>query len=93
MNEQTRIIVDAATSGTLLSKTAYEAHRLLEKMSANNCQWPSERSLAKKAVGIHEVDPIISLSARVSALANWIYAFTTREASASKELTMVVTSS
>ena len=71
--------MDAAASGTLLSKTAKEAHRLLEEMSANNCQWPSERFLAKKAAGIHEIDPIVSLSAQVSTLANQIAAFTTRD--------------
>ena len=48
LNGQTRTIVDVATSGTLLSKIAEEAHRLLEEISANNCQWPSERSLVKK---------------------------------------------
>ena len=62
--------MDAAASGTLLSKAAEEVYRLLEEMSANNCQWPSEHSLARKVVGIHEVDPIVSLSAQVSALAN-----------------------
>ena len=35
--------------------------------------------MAKKAVGIHEVDPIMSLSAQVFALANQIAAFTTRD--------------
>ena len=53
--------MDAAASGTLLSKTSEEAYRLLEEMSANNYQWPEEHS--KKAVGIHEVDPIMSLLA------------------------------
>ena len=53
--------MDATASGTLLSKTIEEAHRLLEEMSANNCQWPGKR--LKKAAGIHEVDPILSLSA------------------------------
>ena len=52
---QTRAIVDAAASGTLLSKTTEEAFRLLEEMSANNYQWP--REWFKKAVGIHEMDP------------------------------------
>ena len=86
------MIIDAATSGTLLSKIADEAHRLLEEMLANNCHWPGKRSMAKKAAGIHEVDPIMSLSAQVSALANHIAAFTTRE-SASKEVAMVATTS
>ena len=48
--------------------------------------------MAKKAVGIHEVDPIVSLSAQVSALANQITDFTTKE-STSKETTMVATTS
>ena len=50
-----------------------------------------ERS--KKAAGIHEVDPIVHMSAQVSALASQIAAFTTREASSSKESAMVCTSS
>ena len=61
LNGQTRMIVDVAASGTLLSKTSDEAYHLLEEMSANNCQWPSERSMAKKTIGIIEIDPIVSL--------------------------------
>ena len=64
----------------------------MEEMSANNCQWPDEKSIAKKAVGIHEVDPIVSLSAQVSTLANQITAFTPKEL-ASKEAAMVATTS
>ena len=82
--------MDAATSDTLLSKTTEEAHRLLEEMSTNNCQWPGERS--KKVVGIHEVDSILSSSAQVSALANQIASFTTRDASV-RESAMVASSS
>ena len=42
---------------------------------------------------VHEVDPIVSLSTQVLALANQIVAFTTREASSSKESTMVANTS
>ena len=70
LNGLTRMIGDVAVSGTFLSETSEEAYHLLEEMSANNCQWPSERSMAKKIAGILEVDPIVSLSAQVSALAN-----------------------
>ena len=66
--------------------------RLLEEMLANNCQWPSECSIGKKAAGIYEVDLIVSLSAQVSILANQIAAFTTKESS-SKEAAMVATTS
>ena len=93
LNGKTQTIVNVAASGSLLSKIAEEAYRLLEEMSANNFQWPSECSLAKKATRVHEVDPIITLSAQVSALANQIVAFTTREALSSKESTMVASSS
>ena len=92
MNGQTRKIVDVVVSGTLLSKIVDEAHKLLEEMSANNCQWPGEQSIAKKAMSIHEVDPIVSLLAQVSALANQIAAFTTKE-STSKEAAIVATTS
>ena len=87
-----RIIVDVAATGTLLSKTVDEAHRLLEEMSANNCQWPGERSIAKKTAGINEVDPMVRLSSQVSSLANQIVAFTTKESS-SKKAAMVATTS
>ena len=66
---------------------------MLEEMSANNCQWLSERLMEKKAAGILEVDPIMSISAQVSALANQITTFTTGEASASKKVVMVETTS
>ena len=90
LNGQTRTIVDAAASGTLLSKTTEEAHRLLEEMSANNCQWSGKQ--LKKAAGIHEVDPILSLSTQVSTLANQIASFTTRDVAA-RESAMVASSS
>ena len=48
--------------------------------------------MAKKVVGIHEVDPIISLSAQVSALVNQRASFTTRDV-ASRKSAMVASSS
>ena len=60
LNGQTRTIVDVVASGTLLSKTTEEAFRLLEEMSANNCQ--GLREGFKRVARIPEVDPIMSLS-------------------------------
>ena len=76
----------------MLSKIIDKAHCLFEEMSANNCQWPDEWSMAKKVADIHEVDSIVSFSAQVSTLANHIVAFTTKESS-SKEAAMVTTTS
>ena len=75
--------MDAAASGTLLSKTAKEAHKLLEEIWADNFQL------------LHEVDPIVSILVQVSALANQIAAFNTKEVqvSSSKEAGMVATTS
>ena len=55
-----------------MSKTVDEAHCLLEEMTSNNYQWPNERSILKKAAGVHEVNQLIALSAQVSALSNQI---------------------
>ncbi|XP_073031282.1 uncharacterized protein [Primulina eburnea] len=64
----TRRNVDAAAGGTVFSKTPYEAYELLEQMTINSYQWPSERSGSKKPAGVYAVDPITSLTAQVSAL-------------------------
>ncbi|XP_068636070.1 uncharacterized protein [Aristolochia californica] len=48
LNGQTRTIVDAASSGTLMSKTVQDATSLLEEMASNNYQWQNERTMAKK---------------------------------------------
>ena len=79
-------------SGTLLSKTAEKAHKVLEEKFANNCQWLDERLMAKKLAGIHEVDPTMSFLAQVSTLVNQIASFTTRD-TASRESAMVASSS
>jgi hypothetical protein len=66
LNGQTRIIVDSAAGGTLMSKTLDVAYSLLDEIATNSYQWPSERSSAKKVAGIYEVDPITALVARMS---------------------------
>ncbi|KAI3443836.1 hypothetical protein Pfo_000501 [Paulownia fortunei] len=76
LNGQTRTIIDAAAGGTLMSKTANEAHILLEEMATNSYQWPSERSSIKRVAGVLEVDSFTQLAAQVSALSNQIAAWT-----------------
>ncbi|KAF5468930.1 hypothetical protein F2P56_013038 [Juglans regia] len=70
--------VDAASGGTLMSKTAEGATYLLEEMTSNNYQWPSERTMTKKVVGIHELEPLATLSAQVATLSHQISALTTQ---------------
>ena len=62
LNGQTRTIVDATSGGTLMSKTAEGATSLL----------------AKKVVGIHELDPFAALSAQVASLSHQVSTLTTQ---------------
>ncbi|XP_073063937.1 uncharacterized protein [Primulina eburnea] len=64
----TRGNVDAAVGGTIFSKTPDGAYELLEQMTINSYQWPSERSGTRKPAGVYAVDPITSLTAQVSTL-------------------------
>ena len=43
-------------------KTGKGATSLLEEMPSNNYQWPTERIMAKKVAGIHELDLFAALS-------------------------------
>ncbi|XP_024030361.1 uncharacterized protein LOC112094221 [Morus notabilis] len=92
-NGQTRTIIDAASGGMMLSKTYEEAELLLEEMASNNAQWPSERSSVKRAVGMHEIDLLVTFSAQISALTNKISELTAKEATSSKETAMVASTS
>ncbi|XP_022855695.1 uncharacterized protein LOC111376916 [Olea europaea var. sylvestris] len=76
LNGQTRIVVDSAAGGALLSKTLNEAYALLDEIATNSYQWPSESSSAKKVAGLYEVDPITALAAQMSSLTNQIVVLT-----------------
>ncbi|XP_075515805.1 uncharacterized protein LOC142550615 [Primulina tabacum] len=68
LNGQTRTTVDAAAGGTIFAKSPAQAYDLLQQMTINSYQWPSERSGVKRTAGVYAVDPITSLTAQVSAL-------------------------
>ncbi|XP_073056941.1 uncharacterized protein [Primulina eburnea] len=70
----TRGNVDTAVGGTIFSKTPDEPYELLEQMTINSYQWPSERSGSRKPAGVYAVDPITSLTAQVLALTTQIAA-------------------
>ena len=77
LNGQTRTIVDATSGGTLMSKTVKGATSLSEEMALNNYQWPTERTMATKVAGIHELDPFATLSAQVASLSHQVSTLTT----------------
>ncbi|XP_075521564.1 uncharacterized protein LOC142554770 [Primulina tabacum] len=72
LNGQTRGTVDAATGGTIFAKSPEQAYDLLEQMTINSYQWPSERTGVKRTAGVYAVDPITSITAQVSALTTQI---------------------
>ena len=60
-------MIDAATGGALMGKSANEAFNLLEVMASNNYQWPNERA-TKKIAGLYEIDGFSALTAKVESL-------------------------
>ena len=44
VTQAVRSTIDAATGGTLTSKTEDEAYNLIEEMTLNNFQWSTERA-------------------------------------------------
>ena len=68
-----------------MSKTAEGATSLWEEMASNNYQWPTERTMAKKVVGIHELDPFATLLAQVASLSHQVSTLTTQRIPQSAE--------
>ena len=64
----TRTLIDVVAGGAFMGKTQDEAYKILEEMAMNNYQWPSERTVLKKPVGIYELDAITALLAQVASL-------------------------
>ncbi|XP_073017763.1 uncharacterized protein [Primulina eburnea] len=62
LNGQTRGTVDDAAGGTIFAKSPEQAYDLLEQMTINRYQWPSERAGGKRTTGVYVVDPITSLT-------------------------------
>ncbi|XP_062089712.1 uncharacterized protein LOC133796256 [Humulus lupulus] len=73
LNAHTRMVFDASPNGAPLAKSYNKAYEILERTSNNNYQWPTTRSTTgRKVAGIHEVDAIISLAAKVSSISNML---------------------
>ena len=76
----TRQTIDAAAGGTLNVKTPEESLALFENMSKNNFQWSNSRSRHKVA-GIHEVDLLTTIVAKVDAIAKKVDGMTLSQSS------------
>ncbi|KAH0697943.1 hypothetical protein KY289_015425 [Solanum tuberosum] len=62
-----------------MSKTIAEAIQLLDEISENAAQWPSNRVIIKKAVRINQVEALNSLTQQITALTQKFEAFQANE--------------
>ncbi|KAH9671423.1 hypothetical protein KPL70_017372 [Citrus sinensis] len=77
LNPSTRLMVDASTNGSLLSKSYTKAYEILDRIANNNYQWPSARQpVARGSAGVYSIDAITDLSAQVTSLTNMVKAMT-----------------
>ena len=67
----THHLVDAATSGTLNTKTPEESLKFFADMAKNNYQWGHSRGKQKTA-GMYEVDLMTTLVAKMQALSHQV---------------------
>ncbi|XP_073133358.1 uncharacterized protein [Henckelia pumila] len=64
--------VDSAAGGTIFSNDPIQAYEMLEQMTINSYQWPSEFMRVNK--GVYSVDPLTSITAQLSALSTQVAA-------------------
>ncbi|XP_070036021.1 uncharacterized protein [Nicotiana tomentosiformis] len=61
-------VIDAAAGGSVMGKTIEEALQLLNEISENAIQWPSERVIIKKAATVNQADALNTLTQRIVSL-------------------------
>ncbi|XP_019171371.1 PREDICTED: uncharacterized protein LOC109166929 [Ipomoea nil] len=70
--DHSRVLVDASSGGSITFLEPNQAEELLEKIAMNGSTWYSERSSQKPIRGIHEVEKILALSAKVDNVASMV---------------------
>ena len=67
VNSSFRVNIDAATEGTIMSKTPEDALDLIEEMANTQSLWTNERAISRKG-GPIEVDVLTMLNAKLDSL-------------------------
>ncbi|XVE50038.1 hypothetical protein DITRI_Ditri01bG0129900 [Diplodiscus trichospermus] len=70
LGTQHRSSIDATAWGSIISKNDDEAYELIEKMAANDYQWPFERVNPKKVTSAKDVETQKTLATLVAQMAN-----------------------
>ena len=61
----TRTLVDAASGGAFMTKSANDAYELLEEMALNDQQWPNARNGIRRVAWVNENDVISKLTTQM----------------------------
>ena len=78
LNAHTRMVVDVSANGAILSKSYNKAYEIIERITSNNYQWPTNRATSgRRVAGIHEVDALTSLASQVSSISSMLKNLTT----------------
>ncbi|XP_019241855.1 PREDICTED: uncharacterized protein LOC109221877, partial [Nicotiana attenuata] len=70
-----RNVIDAASGGSIMGKTTIEAMKLLNEITENAVQWPSDRIIIKKTAGVNQVEALNSLTQQIVTLTQKVEAF------------------
>ncbi|XP_031096986.1 uncharacterized protein LOC116001238 [Ipomoea triloba] len=70
--DNSKILVDASSGGSFTVLEPTQAEELLEKIAMNGSTWYSERSSQRLVGGIHDVEQITALSAKVDNVATMV---------------------
>nr|XP_016474812.1 PREDICTED: uncharacterized protein LOC107796539 [Nicotiana tabacum] len=68
LKPSSRNVIDAAAGGSVMGKTTEEALQLLNEISENVIQWPSECIIIKKAATVNQVDALNTLTHQIVSL-------------------------
>ncbi|XP_070021036.1 uncharacterized protein [Nicotiana sylvestris] len=79
-----RNVIDAASGGSIMSKTIVEAMQLFNEISENVAQWPFDRIIVKKAAGVNQVEAWNSLAQQIATLTQKVEAFQVNTQSSSQ---------
>ena len=59
----TRTMIDAASGGAFMKKSANDAYDFLEEIALNDQQWPNVRNNIRRVVGVNEKDLLSKMAA------------------------------
>lgn len=65
---ETKLIVDVAGGGSIITKTYEEAYELMKKLASNHHQMVYDKMVRKSTTGILQMEALNTLSIQVSTL-------------------------